>query len=262
MLVHGAFLRDDGRLDPWGEIPSELSKNGAVIYRGNQNAVCGVEENGIFLARRIEEIIEKSGAEKLNIIAHSKGGLDSRYAISVLEKGRYVASLTTINTPHGGCRYIDFLLKVLPGPIKSRIVDYENKKFLRLGDTRPDFLKTITDLSAKGCLRLNSIMPDDESVYYQSFGTKLLRASDAQPPLNRCYRFIKLFDGENDGLCGEYSQRRWENYRLLRPDAKAKNRYFGYSHWDIADWRGREYIRPDILKLYVDIADELRKRGF
>ena len=43
---------------------------------------------------------------------------------------------------------------------------------------------------------------------------------------------------------------------------EAKNRYFGYSHWDIADWRGREYIRPDILKLYVDIADDLRKRGF
>lgn len=41
---------------------------------------------------------EETGCEKVNIIAHSKGGLDSRYAISRLGMDQYTASLTTINS--------------------------------------------------------------------------------------------------------------------------------------------------------------------
>ena len=53
------------------------------------------------------QIIQKTGCEKVNIIAHSKGGLESRYAISQLGLSPYVASLTTINTPHHGCTFVD-----------------------------------------------------------------------------------------------------------------------------------------------------------
>ena len=55
------------------------------------------------IKKKILEVIEKTGCEKVNIIAHSKGGLDSRYAISILGMDKYTASLTTISTPHRGC---------------------------------------------------------------------------------------------------------------------------------------------------------------
>ena len=56
------------------------------------------------------QVLAETGAEKVNIIAHSKGGLDSRYAISCLGMDKYVATLTTINTPHYGCDMVDYLL--------------------------------------------------------------------------------------------------------------------------------------------------------
>lgn len=46
------------------------------------------------------------------MIAHSKDGLDMRYAISSLKMSKYTASLTTISTPHHGSLTIDKLLKL------------------------------------------------------------------------------------------------------------------------------------------------------
>ena len=49
------------------------------------------------------EIIDK----KIHIIAHSMGGLDSRYMISKLGMADRVLSLTTISTPHHGSPIAD-----------------------------------------------------------------------------------------------------------------------------------------------------------
>lgn len=54
------------------------------------------------LDARIRQIVRETGCGKVNIIAHSKGGLDCRYALAKLGTDQYTASLTTINTPHRG----------------------------------------------------------------------------------------------------------------------------------------------------------------
>ena len=55
-------------------------------------------------------IVRETGCEKVNVIAHSKGGLDTKYAIAKLGMNKHIASLTTINTPHNGCEFADYLL--------------------------------------------------------------------------------------------------------------------------------------------------------
>ena len=45
----------------------------------------------------------------------SKGGLDARYLISGLHMAPYVASLTTINTPHRGSMLVEFLKRLPDG---------------------------------------------------------------------------------------------------------------------------------------------------
>lgn len=109
LLVHGVFFRDFKYLNYWGRIPKELEKNGARIYYGNHNSASSVAESAKQLKARILEITKESGCEKVNIIAHSKGGLDVRYMLSDGEAAERVASLTTINTPHRGCRFADYL---------------------------------------------------------------------------------------------------------------------------------------------------------
>ncbi len=85
----------------WGRIPKELRRNGATAYYGQQQSAAVVEGSGKELAERIRQIVETTGCEKVNIIAHSKGGLDSRAAIAHAGCAPYVATLTTINTPTG-----------------------------------------------------------------------------------------------------------------------------------------------------------------
>jgi triacylglycerol lipase len=51
---------------------------------------------------------------KVNLVAHSMGGLDARYLVSVLGYGDRVASVTTISSPHRGTAVADFALKILP----------------------------------------------------------------------------------------------------------------------------------------------------
>ena len=109
LMVHGVFFRDFRYFNYWGRIPGELKKNGARIYYGNHQSAAAVKDSGEELRRRILEILEETGAGKVNIIAHSKGGLDSRYVISKLGMAPFVASLTTINTPHRGCEFADYL---------------------------------------------------------------------------------------------------------------------------------------------------------
>lgn len=85
LLVHGVFFRDFRFFNYWGRIPYALKQNGAVVYYGSQQSAASVADCGQELARRIREITQQTGCEKVNIIAHSKGGLDSRYAISACE---------------------------------------------------------------------------------------------------------------------------------------------------------------------------------
>ena len=63
-------------------MPKELEKNGAVIYYGNHPSAASVADSAEELAVRIKQIVEESGCGKINIIAHSKGVLDCRYAVS------------------------------------------------------------------------------------------------------------------------------------------------------------------------------------
>lgn len=102
LLVHGVFFRDSDYFNYWGRIPKELQANGAAIYYGNHPSAASVEDSAKELDARIRQIISETKCEKVNIIAHSKGGLDCRYALSALGTDAYVASLTTINTPHRG----------------------------------------------------------------------------------------------------------------------------------------------------------------
>ena len=85
LLVHGAGFRDLKWPVYWGRIPAALEQRGARVYYGNQDCWASVETNAAAIAVRIGEILAETGAEKVNIVAHSKGGLDARMAASSAE---------------------------------------------------------------------------------------------------------------------------------------------------------------------------------
>lgn len=257
LMVHGVFFRDFKYFNYWGRVPKELEKHGAVIYYGNHPSAASVVDGGAELAVRIKQIVEETGCGKLNVIAHSKGGLDSRYAVSCLGMADYVASLTTVNTPHRGCVFADYLLHVMPEALKETVAEAYNVALKKLGDEKPDFVAAVSDLTASACEAFNEEVPDMPGVYYQSVGSKLNRASDGRFPLNFSHKLVKYFDGPNDGLVAESSFPWGEHFTCLTTPGKR-----GISHGDMIDLN-RENIREfDVREFYVSLVSGLKEKGF
>lgn len=256
LLVHGVFFRDTKFFNYWGRIPGELERNGASVYYGNQPSAASIADSAEFLKTRIAQIIEQTGAEKVNIIAHSKGGLDCRYAIAKLGIGDHVASLTTINTPHRGCLFADYLLNVIPADVKNKVADTYNSTLRKMGDAEPDFLAAVNDLTDAFCQRLDVQMPIPQGIYCQSVGSVLTHAKGGKFPLNLSYHLVKYFDGENDGLVSEKSFQWGEKYILLRDTSQ-----YGISHGDMIDLNRANIEGFDVREFYVNLVHDLKKRG-
>lgn len=256
LMVHGVFFRDFKYFNYWGRIPKELEKHGAVIYYGNHQSVASVADSGRELACRIEEIVAETGCGKVNIIAHSKGGLDSRYAVSCLGMEKYVASLITVNTPHRGCIFADYLLDKIPGTVKEKVAESYNSALKVLGDENPDFMAAVMDLTASACKEFNEKVEDRPGIYYQSIGSKLNVASGGRFPLNFSHQLVKYFDGPNDGLVAESSFPWGEDYIFLTTTGKR-----GISHGDMIDLN-RENIKDfDVREFYVGLVNGLKEKN-
>ena len=255
LLVHGIGFRDLRYFNYWGRITRELKRNGAVIYYGNQEALGTIAYNAEDIRKRILQIREETGAEKVNIIAHSKGGLDARCAITTLGMSPYVASLTTMNTPHRGCRFVDYACR-LPEGFYRFVAGCFDRTFARFGDKSPDFYTATHQFSTEASARFNENTPDMPGVYYQSYTSKM-RNPFSHLLLSIPYCLIRPLEGENDGLVSVESAK-WGEFR----GAFSNQRLRGISHGDIIDLTRQDYRSFDVLETYVRIVAELKEKGF
>jgi len=256
ILVHGIGFRDIKYINYWGRIPKELISNGAVVYYGNQEAWGTVEMNAKQVMEKIFEVLKTHNCEKVNIIAHSKGGLDSRYLISKLGMGDYVASLTTISSPHRGAKLVDLLIKWVPDKTYHKIANVVNKYFRMIGDIKPDLYKASRQLSSEWCEGFNKEIIDVEQVYYQSY-TSIMKNSRSHWLLSIPYLIVKKLEGENDGLVSVDSSK-WGEFKGV-----FSNKYTrGISHADIIDLTREDYKSFEVIEKYVEIVSKLKAMGF
>ncbi len=253
-MVHGAGFKDLRYFNYWGRIPGELKRHGATIYYGNQEAWATIEDNAEFLKERVLEIIQNTGCEKVNIIAHSKGGLDARYMISMLGMSNYVASLTTFATPHRGSKLIDIIYK-LPKPIFNMIGKGLNRYFRLLGDKKPDIFTATEQLSNNFCEKFNKQVKNAEGVYYQSYAT-VMNNIFSDYILTIPYLMLRLTEGKNDGLVSIESSK-WGEFKGVLSTKHSR----GISHGDIIDLRRNDYEGFDAREKYVEIVSELKNMG-
>ena len=168
IMVHGVGFRDLRYFNYWGRIPRELADNGAIVHYGHQEAWGTIEDNAAFIAEKIKMICNEHNCDKVNIIAHSKGGLDARHMITKLGMGHMVASLTTISTPHRGSQLIN-LFNRLPDRVYRFIASCYDRAFRKIGDKNPDCYRATKQLAPSFCEQFNRDTPDDPRVYYLSY---------------------------------------------------------------------------------------------
>jgi triacylglycerol lipase len=96
LLVHGAlgFETILGSLDYWYQIPYTLRRSGASVFVAEVSSVHHPIVRGEQLVQQIERILAETGAEKVNLMAHSLGAPTARYAASV--RPDLVASVVSI----------------------------------------------------------------------------------------------------------------------------------------------------------------------
>lgn len=92
----------------WYGIPEALCRAGATVYVASLPAVDTDYSRGPILVDQIKALMAVLGVDKVNLIAHSQGGITARYAAATLAPN--IASVTTIGTPHKGMGLADVLL--------------------------------------------------------------------------------------------------------------------------------------------------------
>lgn len=257
VMVHGIFFRDWQLMNYWGRVPASLIRNGASVYYGNQQSARSIPDSAEELKQAIMKVIAETGAEKVNIIAHSKGGLDTRYAISSLGLDKYVATLTTINTPHGGCDMVDYLFGKVPTKICDWIARRYNSIFTILGDTAPDFMAGIKDLSPVRLRELEDKMVDSPDVSYRSCMSCMKNVfSTSFLPLNIGYLTIKKLNGQNDGLVWVESAKHG-TFRMVTASGVR-----GVTHGDTIDLFRENIDGYDVREFYTNLVAELKQQGY
>ncbi len=254
LLVHGIGFRDRRYFNYWGRIPKELKRNGAAVYYGMQDGCITVEAAGEQIKKRILEVIDETGCEKVNIIAHSKGGLDARYVISTLGMDDYVASLTTVGTPHRGSQVADEAQK-LPDSLYRKVAAYMDRSFRKLGDENPDFYNACHEFTSEYAEKFNRENPDSGKVYYQSY-TSVMSGMFSFGILAFTYLILRKY-GRNDGLVTVESAK-WGEFRKVYEPV----RHRGVSHGDTIDLMREDFSGFDPREAYVEIVSDLKEKGF
>ncbi len=273
VLAHGMAGFDElfGIYEYWSGIPQALSKDGAKVFVTEVPQFNSTEARGEALLAQVEEILAITGAQKVNLIGHSHGGLDVRYVASVAPQ--LVASVTTIGSPHQGAELADFLRNnVKEGGFTEAVLGlFANSlgKVLALisGTSNPqDAVSALGSLSSEGAAAFNAQHPAglpaqwcgegpavaDGVRFYSWTGdralTNILDPSDALLGMTSL-----VYDEDNDGLVGQCSAHLGkvirDDYRLNHLDEV--NQAFGLVH----------LFGPDPKSLFRIHANRLKNEG-
>lgn len=266
LLVHGTGFRDRNFCNYWGEIPDLLEKHGASIFYSNHDAWANIEDAASQITDTLKTILEKAECKKVNIIAHSKGGIDVRYAISKLGLEDKIASVTMISSPNHGSKTLDKLYSIFGDWLFKFLAVFVNLWFKILGDKKPDFFKTTKQFCSSFMEGFNKEITDSPSILYQSFAGKM------KNPFSDIFMWfmnfvMKFCDGENDGLVSVESAK-WANFRGVIEAQK----FFGISHAHEVDaYRTNPKIKEadglpknskTIRDFYINLVGELKEKGY
>lgn len=258
LLVHGI---GDSSTTPapnrWIGIYDELVSEGAVVFASVNEPWTPIATNAAMLSNQVLEILAETGAEKVNIIAISKGGLDARYMITALGMGEYVASLTTLSTPHRGTSFAEYMLTTYAeqeGLLTAVLHAYSALN----GAKNPQAMTVANELTPAYMTNVfNKKVTNMPGVYYQSYAFKI-RDMKSDIPHHIPHRVILTNEGANDGMI-PVSSAQWGEFRGV---VAGSTNGPGIIHDALIGKKGRVVGGVDIPRFYARIVADLKQRGF
>lgn len=254
VLVHGLGMKDTFFMKSWGWIDRILRVQGYTVYKSSVDGFGTVESNAKQLKEEIGKILEETGAEKVNIIAHSKGGLDAKYMIQQMDMAKQVASLTTLCTPHKGSPIASFVMRFPRAAVKYAAF-WVNLAYKILGDKTPDSFTACEELKRTESLEEETVNVAD-GVLCQSFSAAIRPGEDAADFVMTIPMMFSRFIEKGRITDG-----------LVPRDSAIFGKYRGdcvdgsISHTEIVDFMVRDKKRDKIFAFYSALCEELANAG-
>ena len=236
VLVHGLFGFDrigvpGARLHYFRGIARHLETLGCQAHAVRLPRMASVPER----AKALVATIEALPHDRVDIIAHSLGGLDARYALSKLGLATRVRALVTIGTPHRGTPIADL---AVDGPL-----GIARRAIGKLGIQ----IHALDWLSTSALARFNAEVVDVPGVRYACVVAGI---RDPQTPVALAIQpllgFLRRVAGPNDGLVPIASQYWGETLAEIEAD-----------HFAQVGWKTTIRGTFDALGLYSFIVARL-----
>lgn len=218
VLVHGLFGFDrigfpGARFDYFRGIAKHLESLGCHAHAVRLPAAASVPER----AQELVAAIEALPHPRIDLIAHSLGGLDARYALSRLGLAKRVRALVTVGTPHRGTPLADLAFK---GPLV-----WAHRIIRALGVP----LAALEWLGTDALAKFNAEVPDVPGVRYACVVGGMHGKSNAIPlALAPAHAYLRRVSGPNDGLVPISSQYWGETLAEIEAD------HFAQIGWRVA----------------------------
>lgn len=232
ILVHGLFGFDAMRVIDLELVPyfrgvrGYLARPGNRVFTAKLSPTGRVKRRAIQLRRYLDRVVPN---DPVHLIAHSMGGLDSRYMINRLGAADRVLTLTTLGTPHRGTSFADWGLTrwgVLFRP--------PNLPFI-------EPVPALLDLTTEAATRFNATITDAPNVRYFSVAARFT-GRWWQPPWCFSASVIQKAEGDNDGLVSVESAKygetfeEWDGDHLSLVNWPTLQRIVGFQ-WHDQRWR-------------------------
>jgi len=165
ILVHGmAGFRNIGPIDYFYGVPAALKMDGRDVWISRQDPINDSEVRGGEVVDYARMVLAVTGKARVNLVGHSQGGFDARYAASVL--GDRVASVTTVGSPMLGTPLAD--LAAGAGPNAQQAIDALLNLYGAINGYDSDAQAQIANMTADGARAFFTAHPDDPRVAYFS----------------------------------------------------------------------------------------------
>jgi len=249
VLMHGfgamAFFIADGLLHAEA---MHLRGHGVLAYAPRVAPYDTVVRRAAQWSSRLEHIFEETGAERVNLVGFSLGGLDARHVATDERWQGRIASVVTVSTPHHGTPLSTYLLE---GP--ERVATWSVQAMSMVGrrawvEDPPNVAASLAELAPAHVEGVFApAHPTPAGAWCASYSARA--GAGVYRPLRFTHRLLTQLAGYNDGLVPTASAI-WEEH--LGTVATDHARLVGLG-------RGGAF---DSLEFYLGVAGVLRERGF
>lgn len=239
---------------PLYDIALMMREHNVPAFAPNIISYAKIETRAARWVRLIHKVKEMTGADQLNVVAHSMGGLDMRYAISKLDAAPHIASLTTISTPHHGTSLAELALNT-PNRIRDKIGDFLEWMGGRTGDptNESDAIGAARQLTRRYITKnFNPDIQNDPNIPYYSYSSAVGKGTDQSIKVISRYQNNHIYEceGLNDGMVSVKSATWGEHIKT-----------FHLSHLEQMNYRVKDGRKPLVRDFCLDILEMLQDKG-